>query len=156
MSADITLLEPVTRSLCRELLVKWEEGMHHPLRVTHTLRTWDEQLHIWQQGRQLQSGVWVVINSRLVVTKARPGESAHNYGAAFDVCFVGPDPYLHAHEVAHKSPDPQWGLLGELGTKIGLNWGGPLGIGDRFTFDSPHFERADWKSLKAQGVPHVG
>lgn len=148
MSSEIILLEPVTRNLCHALLAAWEEGMHPPIRVTHTLRTADEQLHLWMQGRQLDKGVWRIVQPKLVVTKAMPGESAHNYGAAFDICFTGADPYLHAHDIEHGAPDPLWGILGALGTKLGLDWGGPLGVGDRFAWDRPHFQRADWKSLK--------
>tara|TARA_R110000868_G_scaffold323165_1_gene584117 strand:+ start:90 stop:551 length:462 start_codon:yes stop_codon:yes gene_type:complete len=151
MSSEIILLEPVTRSLCHALLSAWEEGMHPPIRVTHTLRTWDEQLHLWAQGRRLDGKVWVVVDPKRVVTKAQPGESAHNYGAAFDVCFAGTDPYLHKHEVEHGTTDPLWQLLGETGVRVGLDWGGPLGPNDRFTFDRPHFQRPDWKKFKTGG-----
>ena len=148
MSSLITDLEPWTQTKCHELLARWEAAMHPPFRVTHTRRTLDEQLHLWMQGRKLVNGIWGVIEPRLVVTKAKPGESPHNYGAAFDICFVGPDPYLHAYEVEHHKPDPLWQVIGQLGTDLGLNWGGPLGDGDRFTWDSPHFENPNWKALR--------
>jgi peptidoglycan L-alanyl-D-glutamate endopeptidase CwlK len=145
MSSEILLLEPVTRSLCKALLARWEEGMHPPIRVTHTLRTNDEQMHLYQQGRQLQGKVWVVVDPKRVVTKAQPGESAHNYGAAFDVCFAGPDPYLHKYEVEHGTPDPLWNLLGDTGAKLGLEWGGTW----KSFKDRPHFQRPDWRTLKS-------
>lgn len=145
MSAEIVLLEPVTRSLCKALLARWEEEMHPPLRVTHTLRTNDEQLHLYQQGRVLDNGIWRVRDAKLIVTKAKPGESAHNYGAAFDVCFIGIDPYLHQYEVEHGVPDPLWSRLGEVGVKVGLEWGGSWTT----LKDRPHFERPNWKSLKS-------
>lgn len=148
MSSEIILLEPVTRGLCHALLAAWEEGMHPPIRVTHTLRSFDEQLHLFAQGRRLDGTIWTVVEPKRVVTKARPGESPHNWGMAFDICFTGTDPYLHAHEAAHGTADPLWALLGEAGTRLGLNWGGPLGVNDKFRWDSPHFERENWKAHK--------
>lgn len=148
MSSNVADLEPVTRGLCKLLLARWEEGMHPPIRVTQTMRTMDEQLHLYQQGRTLIDGEWVATARSRIVTKAKPGESAHNYGAAFDVCFIGADPYLHAHEVEHNEPDPLWALLGAEGTRIGLVWGG-----DWNTFkDRPHFERRDWRTFKPTGA----
>ena len=145
MSSSIQDLEPVTRNLCQQLLAAWEEGMHPPLRITQTLRTFDEQMHLYQQGRRLDGKVWLVAEPRLIVTKAQPGESPHNYGAAFDVCFTGSDPYLHAHEVANKNqPDPLWGLLGAVGEKLGLEWGGNWPT----LKDRPHFQRPDWSRLR--------
>jgi len=151
LSARIEDLEPITRGLCRALLARWEEGMHPPLRVTHTLRSHDEQLHLWMQGRRLENGVWRVVDKKKVVTKAMPGQSPHNYGAAFDVCFQGTDPYLHQFEIENGSPDPLWEILGALGESLGLSWGGPLGARDRFTWDRPHFERPDWRAIAKGG-----
>ena len=110
-----------------------------------------EDLLAYLVRRLLENGVWRVVDPGRVVTKAMPGESAHNFGAAFDVCFVGTDPYLHKYEVVHGTPDPLWALLGETGTKLGLNWGGPLGANDRFKWDRPHFENPQWKSFRSQG-----
>ena len=104
------------------------------LRVTHTLRTMDEQAHLYAQGRTLPGPI---------VTKAKPGMSAHNYGMAFDVCFGGTMPYPPVTDI-------RWEQMGKIGEALGLNWGGPNGKGDRFTFDRPHFERRGWKD--AAGV----
>lgn len=144
MSAEILLLEPITRGLCKTLLARWEEGMYHPIRVTHTLRTMDEQMHLYQQGRTLIDGEWVTTDRARIVTKAPPGSSAHNYGAAFDVCFVGTDPYLHKHEVEHGAPDPLWALLGSTGVAVGLAWGGAW----KSFKDRPHFENPNWRDFK--------
>ena len=77
-----------------------------------------------------------------IVTNAKAGESPHNFGCAFDFCFEGPKPYPPVK-------DPRWLILGKIGEGLGLNWGGPLGEGDRFTFDRPHLERRDWKMVRA-------
>ena len=148
MSSRIEDLEPVTRKLCVDFLLACENA-GHVLRVTHTMRTRDEQLHLYAQGRELRDGLWVVTNPSRVVTKAMPGHSAHNFGMAFDVCWEGGDPYLHAYEVAHKKVDPRWFAIGEIGeAKIGLSWGGPRGPKDDFTFDNPHFQRPNWRRAR--------
>jgi peptidoglycan L-alanyl-D-glutamate endopeptidase CwlK len=144
MSSQIGDLEPVTRNLCHSVLAAWEEKMLHPIRVTQTSRDYSEQLHLWQQGRRLENGVWVIVAPKLVVTKAPPGESAHNVAAAWDICFQGDDPYLHAHEVEHGVPDPLWAIYGDTVKRFGLVWGGDF---KKFP-DMPHAERPDWRSLK--------
>jgi len=139
VSAKIEDLEPVTRGLCEQFLHDSAlAGIN--LRVTHTLRTLDEQLHLYAKGRVLRGGIWVVIDKDQIVTKAKPGQSAHNYGLAFDICFAGADPYPDPD-------DPRWVVLGKLGEGLGLDWGGPLGEEDRFTFDRPHFQRRNWKQF---------
>lgn len=132
MSARIDDLEPVTREMCRRFLDA-AVAAGHAIRVTHTLRTMDEQAHLYAQGRTLPGRI---------VTKAKPGQSPHNYGMAFDICFAGAVPFP-------PESDPRWLALGQLGESFGLSWGGPLGERDRFTFDRPHFERPDWKAVRA-------
>lgn len=145
MSDKVEDLEPVTRDLCEKFLHECAlRG--YDLRVTHTLRTRDEQLHLYAQGRRRRSdGVWVEVEPRRIVTKAMPGQSPHNFGMAFDICWRGGDPYLHTYLEHHGDPDPRWVEIGRIGEGLGLNWGGPLGEGDRFTWDSPHFEIKNWK-----------
>ena len=111
--------------------------MLHPFRVTHTLRTLDEQLHLYAKGRKQTPDGWVVVDKKLIVTKAKPGSSPHNYGAAFDICFAGPNPY--------PDDDALWLAVGEVGEMVGLAWGGRW---VRF-LDRPHFERPDWRVLRA-------
>lgn len=139
MSSRIEDLEPVTRARCEQFLqLAAMAGIN--LRVTHTLRTLDEQMHLYAKGRAFREGVWVVIAPGLIVTRARPGDSPHNYGMAFDICFAGADPYPDAD-------DPRWAMLGRFGEECGLNWGGPLGQGDKFTWDRPHFQRNNWRQF---------
>lgn len=135
MSSRIEDLEPATRAMCEDFLARCRAA-GIALRVTHTLRTLDEQAKLYAQGRTLPGPI---------VTKARPGSSAHNFGAAFDVCFDERRPYP-------PETDPRWLAIGQLGELVGLSWGGPNGKGDRFTFDRPHFERLDWRTLKTQAA----
>lgn len=147
MSARIEDLEPVTQHMCRKLLESWEAAGLPAIRVTHTLRTNEEQMQQYQKGRRLVNGGWIVVAPRVVVTNAPPGSSSHNYGAGFDVCFVGPDPYLHEHESKTGQVHPLWDMLGQHGKDAGLDWGGDW---KRFK-DRPHFQRKDWKMLRDGG-----
>lgn len=145
MSARIEDLEPVTRGLCVAFLAACETNSTVEaaggVRVTHTLRTLDEQMHLYAKGRVFRDGEWAVTDKRQVVTNAKPGQSAHNYGAAFDICFNGHEPYP-----SPMTPEGSnlWKIVGAIGERVGLAWGGSwVSIQDR-----PHFERRDWKTLR--------
>ena len=104
LRARIEDLEPITRALCEAFLA--ECGLRgYGIRVTHTLRTMDEQAKLYAQGRTLPGDV---------VTRAKPGQSPHNYGLAFDICFAGADPYPDAE-------DPRWKLLGVMGEEAEIH-----------------------------------
>lgn len=134
MSARVEDLEPVTRALCEAFLADCASaGLQ--VRVTHTLRTMEEQAHLYAKGRQA-GGV--------IVTYAKPGDSAHNWGAAFDICFRG----RTLEECYPLASDPRWEQVGHIGRVLGLVWGG-----DWVSFkDRPHFERKDWRSLRDAGA----
>lgn len=165
MSARLEDLEPWVCDRAKRLLAAAATA-GIPVRVTHTLRSNDEQAHLYAKGRTMpgepchhSDGVRRVGTCKqhplgATVTRAEPGESPHNEiidgkAAAFDVCFEGKVPY----------PDPgtpegeaRWQLLGQIGERLGLNWGGPRGEGDDFTFDRPHFQHPDWKGLKRRAA----
>jgi hypothetical protein len=151
MSNFVDTLEPNTRAMCKAHLLACAE-FDIFLRVTQATRSHDEQLHLWMKGRELHNGVWVIVDESQVVTKAPPGESAHNFAMAYDVCFEGADPYLDAYRREHKKYDPRWQKIGELGESRGLKWGGPLGDNDKLTWDRPHFERANWREYRSPVV----
>lgn len=136
MSNKVEDLEPITRGLCHAFLSHCEEKMMPPLRITHTLRTLDEQLHLYAKGRKQTDAGWVVENRKQIVTWAKPGDSAHNYGAAFDICIAGPTPYPEDEQL--------WEALGLAGELCGLEWGGRW----KKIVDRPHFERRDWRELR--------
>jgi peptidoglycan L-alanyl-D-glutamate endopeptidase CwlK len=123
--------------MCEEFLAECEAKMFPPIRVTHTLRTFTEQADLYAKGRKQTDAGWVVVDKGAIVTRAKPGESAHNYGAAFDICFVGKTPY--------PDDDALWEAVGMVGEGVGLVWGGRW----KRLVDKPHFERKSWRSLKA-------
>jgi hypothetical protein len=91
------------RALERTLLTK---GIQ--IEVVQGLRTFKEQDELYAQGRTKPG---------LIVTRARAGQSEHNYGTACDVC-----PFLNGK--------PQWNdrkaflTIGAEAQKLGLEWGG--------------------------------
>ena len=138
MSGRVEDLEPATRALYHAFAAECERRMLHPFRVTHTLRTLDEQLHLYAKGRKQTDAGWVVVDRRAIVTRAKPGDSPHNYGAAFDICFLGKVPY----------PDDEqlWEAIGITGEACGLVWGGRW----KSLVDKPHFESPSWRDLRGK------
>lgn len=121
----IQTLHPAVRDKAREFISLAEkEGIN--LRVTSALRTWDEQAALYAQGRTSPGSI---------VTNAKPGESFHNYGTAFDVV-----------PIVNGSADwdsKEWNRIGILGKSLGFKWGGDFtSINDR-----PHFEMNFGKTL---------
>ena len=131
-------LEPVTREMCREFFADCEARMFPPIRLTHTLRSMAEQLHLYAKGRKQTDAGWVVVDRHAIVTRAKPGDSPHNYGAAFDICFMGKVPY--------PDDDQLWEAVGITGEMVGLVWGGRF----KSLVDKPHFERKDWRDLRSK------
>lgn len=124
-------LRPLLKRAYRAL----EEDMAllgHPIRMTEGYRSRERQAQLYAQGRTTPGQV---------VTKAKPGESLHNYGVAFDIVF---------RKEGYGASQALWQTVGSLGRKHGLEWGG-----DWTGFkDMPHFQimqgytLADFKSGK--------
>jgi hypothetical protein len=94
--------------------------------VTQGIRTWEEQDALYAKGRSIPP-----IGRKFVVTKAKGGQSYHNFGLAFDIVVL--DALGKADwNVSH----PGWSAAGSLGRSVGLEWGG-----DWTGFkDWPHFQ----------------
>jgi len=97
--------------------------------VTCTLRTLDEQAALYAQGRTAPGAI---------VTNARPGTSAHNFGLALDVV-----------PIVSGKPDwsgtsAVWQQVGSLGVAAGLEWAGSPG----FPFvEYAHFQVPNWRTI---------
>jgi peptidoglycan L-alanyl-D-glutamate endopeptidase CwlK len=97
--------------------------------VTCTLRSNADQAALWAQGRTAPGKI---------VTKALPGQSAHNYGLAIDVV-----------PIVNGKPDwdgvhPIWQQIGALGVAAGLEWAGA----PDFPFHEwAHFQMANWREV---------
>lgn len=106
---------------------RWALLKHHcalqdiHIKLTSGYRSNAEQALLYAQGRTLPGSI---------VTNAKPGESKHNYGVAFDIY-----PIQAGWDVTH----PHWTKIGDIGVGLGLEWGG-----DWKNFkDYPHFELND-------------
>lgn len=97
--------------------------------VTCTLRSNAEQAALYAQGRTVPGKI---------VTKALPGQSAHNYGLAIDIV-----PIVNGKadwDVEH----PIWPQLGQLGEAAGLEWAGA----PDFPFhELAHFQMPNWRGV---------
>lgn len=93
--------------------------------MTHGYRTYPEQHELYSLGRTKPGRK---------VTNSKPGESMHNFGLAFDICFKGDDPYLD--KLTPKDSADLWLFVGSIGKSIGLHWGGDFSS----ILDKPHFE----------------
>ena len=83
------------------------------LLITCTLRDFEQQTALYQQGRTAPGGI---------VTNARAGDSAHNYGRAYDVV-----PMRNGKPVWGTIADMDaalWRRVGELGESVGMEWAG--------------------------------
>ena len=114
-------------NLCEQ---EWPGGDVDVL-ITNTLRTMAEQQALYDQGRNKPGKI---------VTWAKPGSSAHNYGLAFD--FV---PLRNGKPVwGTKGADlALWTRCGQLGEQLGLEWGGRWAKKP----DMPHFQIPEWRSF---------
>ena len=99
---------------------------------THTcIRGSLEQNRLFKEGR----------------SKARAGESPHNFGAAVDI--------IHGTK-GWNLTRKQWAILGHIGKEIAATsgisvvWGGDDGPGDRFNWDPAHWELTEWRKIRSQ------
>lgn len=134
MAADYSKLlanmHPSVRDVAKLFLEEATAAGLDP-RLQETFRSQDRQAQLYAQGRTAPGSV---------VTKAKPGQSNHNYGVAFDVV---PGSVIGKPNWAPE--DPAWGRLGEIGKKVGLEWGGDWKFVDR-----PHFQLsgANWRKMQ--------
>lgn len=97
-------------------------------RFTHTLRTFEEQDALYALGRTKPGKV---------VTKARGGDSYHNYGLAVDiVLLVGGKALWDIKTDYDKDGRSDWMEVVEIFKRYGWEWGG-----DWKFVDNPHFQK---------------
>jgi peptidoglycan L-alanyl-D-glutamate endopeptidase CwlK len=101
--------------------------------ITCTLRSLAEQTELYAQGRTAPGHI---------VTNAKPGSSAHNYGMALDVVPMVHGKPLWTFDV--KNPGPIWSKVGELGQSAGLEW---FGAPDSPFIEGCHLQMPNWRSL---------
>jgi peptidoglycan L-alanyl-D-glutamate endopeptidase CwlK len=115
-------------------------------RFAYCIRTFKEQDDLYSLGR---TKLFDAAGKRLgIVTKAKGGQSIHNYGLAFDIVLL----YNNAAswdtiKDYDKDNKPDWMEVVNIFKKHGYTWGG-----DWKFKDAPHFEKTgyDWRSLLAK------
>lgn len=117
-------------------------------RFTHTLRTFAEQDKLFAQGRTAPGKI---------VTRARGGQSYHNYGLAIDIALLVDRDGNGTFETASwdtKSDFDQdgradWMEIVDIFKRYGYEWGGDW----RFR-DAPHFQKTFGKSIAELSALH--
>jgi len=125
---DLSSLYPPFRAKI-ELLVANCKARGCEYKVTSTLRTYEEQNKLYTLGRTIKNPDGAKPSKPLgnIVTRAKGGQSYHNFGAAADLVQI----------VGGKcdwSPKA-FAVLGEEAKRLGLEWGG-----DWPSPDAPHVQ----------------
>lgn len=120
-SRKIFDLHPEVASRCIMHKARCETELGIELLITSTYRDGESQNALYAQGRTAPGSI---------VTRARAGESFHNYRVAYDVVpLVDGKPVW---DVSH----PVWQEVGRIGKECGLEW-----AGDWKNFpEYPHFQ----------------
>lgn len=128
-------------------------GKNIRLRFSHTYRSFEEQNELYSQGR---SKLFDKDHKKLSkVTNAKAGQSAHNYGLAFDIVVLVDKNYDGNYETASwdikadydKDGISDWMEAIAYFKSLGYDWGGNW---KKFP-DYPHFEKTfghNWMSLQ--------
>lgn len=122
-------VHPRLKALAIELIKRaYYEGIN--IRITAGHRTYAEQQRLYNQGRFGNPGS--------IVTKAKPGQSIHNFGLAIDYVLVNENDTDVSWTV-----NKQWRRVGAIGKQLGFQWGG-----DWTSFrDYPHLDLQRGMSL---------
>lgn len=100
-------LHPIVADKAQRFLDACESAGIHVI-ITSTLRDFESQNELYAQGRTKPGKI---------VTKAKGGESFHNFGVAFDFCpIVNGKPAWTDIALFNK--------CGEIGEGVGLEWAG--------------------------------
>ena len=146
----IQLLHPKLREESIELYDDIIEALtgRATCRFTHTLRTFAEQNALFAQGRTAPGKI---------VTRARGGQSYHNYGLAIDIVLLvdrdGNGTFESAAWDTKSDFDgdgrADWMEVVDVFKRYGWVWGG-----DWKFVDPPHFEKTFDKSIKELQALH--
>lgn len=108
-------LSPNCERLAEQFLNTCEKN-GYKLKITSGYRSQEEQNRLYAQGRTAPGAI---------VTWTK--KSKHTSRNAFDIAFVGKDPYPENFD---------WSILGKIGKSVGLKWGGDF----KSFKDNLHFE----------------
>jgi peptidoglycan LD-endopeptidase CwlK len=123
---NIATLNKKVQPLARLLIeTATAQGIH--VKVISGHRTYEEQNDLYAQGRTKPGPI---------VTKAKGGQSNHNFATAFDIGIFSKDGKKYFDE------SPDYEKVGTIGESLGLEWGG------RWKFkDEPHFQYNEGREM---------
>lgn len=142
-SADVMQLEPPFRERALLLLERIRED-RLPLRVWETVRDHRRQAAYYALGRTARNDDATPSRPMgSIVTQAKPGESAHEWGFALDLVLALPGVNPWSSAPKHARIWHRYALHAkELGLISGyLDWG----------WDKPHVELRGWRDLRPEG-----
>ena len=127
-----------------------EKKLGRKLLIVHGWRSVQEQYLLYQQGRiwNPEAGEWEVGDASKIVTKAKPGSSAHNIVTLADgkpaSLAVDVIPFDSRGNADWNVGQNFWDALYDLAWRVGLD---PLGdkTGAYLKGDLGHFEEPGWK-----------
>lgn len=135
----INLLHPSVRQEVLQIVEECDKVLtgRAKMRITQGLRTFAEQDALY--------------NKRPRVTKAKGGQSVHNYGFAVDICMIidGKEASFDTHKDWDGDKIADWDECVKIFAKHGWSWGGNWS-----TFkDMPHFDKIgynNWRVLQTK------
>lgn len=134
----IAVLHPAIRAEVGTLVTAANAALtsHSQMRIVQGLRTFPEQDALYAQGRTKPGPR---------VTKAKGGQSYHNYGLAIDFCLIidGKEVSWNTEKDFDGDKVADWLEVVQIFVKAGYKWGKAFN-------DLPHFEKAhgyDWRDL---------
>lgn len=142
----INLLHPSVRQEVEKIIKECDEALtgRAKIRISQGLRTNAEQNALYAQGRTVKGKV---------VTKAKGGQSIHNYGLAVDIVLIidGKTASWDTAKDWDNDGVADWYECVKIFARHGWDWGG-----NWKTFkDLPHFEKKDknnkpynWRTLQ--------
>ena len=101
--------------------------------VSQGMRTWEEQDALYAKGRTIPP-----LGPKYFVTRAKGGQSYHNFGLAFDIVVLDA-----VTKAGWDDNHPGWRRAGALGKSVGLAWGGEWAR----LKDLPHYQYTGGLSL---------
>jgi hypothetical protein len=121
---QIGTLQPSVQTMATDFLTRakaWAQSKGLDVIVVEGRRSLERQQELYAQGRTKPGDI---------VTNAKPGQSNHGSGRAFDVMIT-----KNGKQLDQKS---LWNELGAIGKSVGLRWGGDF----KSIYDPEHFEFA--------------
>lgn len=122
-SRSIDDLDPRVAAQCRAHMAACAQA-GIPIKLTFTFRSFETQDALYAQGRTKPGKI---------VTKAKGGQSLHNYKLAYDgvpIALLALPNWGDTPE-HQKETDRIWALYGKLAEQQGLEWGGRWKFKDR-------------------------